>query len=82
MLDEAGVLIRVERLAGSGYGALVATLLALGYSPKLIDRWLNVEVPKLISGRLLSMPSFTCLVVNAAKTNNRANDVMVVLRQK
>ena len=51
MLDEAGVLCRVERLAGSGYGALVATLLALGYSPKLIDRWLNVEVPKLISGR-------------------------------
>ena len=51
VLDEAGVLRQVSRFAGSGFGALVATLLALGFSPVLVDRWLTAEVPKLISGR-------------------------------
>ena len=50
VLDEAGVLRQVSRFAGSGFGALVATLLALGFSPVLVDRWLTAEVPKLISG--------------------------------
>ena len=55
VLEEAGVLRGITRFAGSGFGAIVVTLLALEFPPALVDRWLSAEVPKLLSGKISTL---------------------------
>ena len=51
VLEEVGIFDKVKRLAGSGIGALVASLLAVGYNSYHIERFLKQDVKKLIFGK-------------------------------
>jgi len=50
-LEDAAIWGRVVRLAGSGTGALVATLLAIGYNSQQLEQLLNFDIRKLTRGR-------------------------------
>jgi len=51
-LEEAAIWSRVVRLAGSGTGALVATLLTLGYTAQQLEQLLNFDIRKFTRGTL------------------------------
>ena len=40
------------RLAGSGTGALMATLLTLGYNSQQLEQLLNIDIRKFTRGKL------------------------------
>jgi len=49
-LEESAIWSRVLRLAGSGTGAIVATLLSVGYNSQQLEQLLNFDVRKLTRG--------------------------------
>jgi len=51
-LEEAATWSRVVRLAGSGTGAMVATLLTLGYNSHQLEQLLNFDIRKFTRGTL------------------------------
>ena len=57
-LHEVGIYSQIKKFAGSGFGGLVATLLAAGAGFKTMDIWLSNDIPKLTSG--LNITFFKC----------------------
>jgi len=55
-LEEAAIWSRVVRLAGSGSGALLATLLTLGYSSQQLEQLCSFDMRKLTRGTSPPIP--------------------------
>ena len=54
MLEEAGIWRQVQRLAGSGTGAIIATLLAVGYNSRGVEKMLIHEINQAFAGQFFS----------------------------
>jgi len=54
-LEESSIWSRVVRLAGSGTGALIATLLTLGYTSQQLEQLLSFNIRKLTRGMELCL---------------------------
>ena len=61
MLEDLGILDNITRMAGSSAGAMLASLLAIGYSPNEILIFLYSDTKKIIMGKLtISSRRYKC----------------------
>lgn len=64
MLENAGIMKNVKRVAGASAGAIIATLIALGYDSSELREFLEQDLRRILVGELQSPFSFDYVVQN------------------
>ena len=52
MLEEAGIMKKVKRVAGSSVGAITATLVAVGFTSQDLKEFMDQDLRKVLVGML------------------------------
>jgi len=79
-LEEAAIWSRVVRLAGSGTGAFVATLLALGYTSQQLEQLVNFDIRKLARGSyFIDLSSYTAKHNHEGRSINKLQNGIIML---
>ena len=52
MLENAGVMKSIKRVAGASAGAIIATLIALGYDSRELREFLEQDLRRILVGEL------------------------------
>lgn len=64
MLENAGIMKNVKRVAGASAGAIIATLIALGYDSSELREFLEQDLRSILVGELQSPFLFDHVVQN------------------
>lgn len=64
MLENAGIMKNIKRVAGASAGAIIATLIALGYDSSELREFLEQDLRRILVGELQSPFSFDYVVQN------------------
>lgn len=52
MLEDVGILKNIKRFAGASVGSMVASLAAIGVSPRELEEFLDQDVRKILAGKI------------------------------